>query len=455
MTTNSLYPIFLNLRDQRCLIVGGGEVAYNKTRQLLLSKAEVTLVSPRLDERFRSLIKNGTLHYRKRTFIPADVKGFFLVISATNDRLVNRLVYEEAIALGIPVNVADQPDLCTFFLSANHQTGDLKIAVSTNGTSPEFARLIRADLAEIYGAEYALALESLKEKRAVFQGEITDPKERRQALKKEAEEEFNSIPEPKWEAEKFEKGSVYLVGAGPGDPGLITVKALQAIRKADVILYDRLIDKRILKAANTTLLIPVSKQAGHHSFPQERINTLLVKYALENKVVVRLKGGDPFVFGRGGEEAEFLKEKGIPFYVIPGVTSGTAVPAYAGIPLTHREYGAKVIFVSGHGKRNTSDLSWLELAGNLDTTVVFMGLNTLPQLVEEMKKRNWPGTSPVAVISQGTLPDQTTIVSTLNDIVETSRKKGSKSPALIVIGPTVHLYEKLNWYHPGETYGTH
>ncbi|NOZ04189.1 MAG: uroporphyrinogen-III C-methyltransferase [FCB group bacterium] len=445
---NLLYPIFLDLRDRPCLVVGGGNVAFNKIKRLLSSRAKITLISPRLDERLRPLVKSGVLRHRERTFKRGDVNGFFLVIGATDDREVNRLVYEEAVALGIPVNITDQPALCTFFLGATHQTGELKIAVSTNGASPEFACCIRDDLAQTYGDEYARALDFLKEYRATVREKLNDRKERRRTLKQEARKQFAGIPKPVWETEKFKKGTVYLVGAGPGDPDLITVKALQAVRKADVIFYDRLIDKRILNEARTTLLFPVSKRAGHHSFPQDQINALLAEYASQKKMVVRLKGGDPFVFGRGGEEAEFLKEKGIPFQVIPGVTSGTAVPAYAGIPLTHRDYGSKVIFVSGHGKRNTRDLSWLELAGKLDTTVVFMGLNTLPQLVAEMKRRKWPGTSPIAVISEGTQPSQNTIVSTLDDVEAMCQKKGSKSPALIVIGPTVQLHKNLNWYHP-------
>ena len=447
---NILYPIFLDLRNRPCLVVGGGRVALDKTRRLLASRAEVTLISPRLDERLRSLLKNSALHYRKRTFRPGDVKGFALVISATDDRAVNRRVREEAVALGIPVNVSDQPDLCTFFLGATHQVGDLKIAVSTNGASPEFARCIRDDLAQTYGDEYAQALDFLKGNRTTIREKISDRKERRRILKREAQKRFAGIPKPAWERGTFEKGTVYLVGAGPGDPDLITVKALQAIRNADVILYDRLIDKRILQEAKTTRLLPVSKRGGYHSFPQDQINALLVEYASQKKVVVRLKGGDPFIFGRGGEEAEFLRKQGIPFRVIPGVTSGTAVPAYAGIPLTHRDYGSKVIFVSGHGKKSGRDFSWLDLAGKLDTTVVFMGLNTLSQLVDEMKRKNWPGTSPMAVISKGTQSGQKTIVSTVDNIVETCQKQGSETPALIVIGPTVRLHKELNWFHPGE-----
>lgn len=251
------------------------------------------------------------------------------------------------------------------------------------------------------------------------------------------------------------KGKVYLVGAGPGDPGLLTLRAKEVLEEADVIVYDYLAHPEILEFAKKAEKIYVGKTAGKHTLPQNEINQLLIDKAKAGKIVVRLKGGDPFIFGRGGEEAEELVKEGILFEVVPGVTSAIAVPAYAGIPLTHRAYASSVAFVTGHEdpKKTDSAIHWEKLTKGVDTLVFLMGVGRLPIIVEELLKHGRSPNTPVAIIRWGTLPEQETIIGTLNEIVDKAEKKGIRPPAIIVVGEVVRLREKLNWWEKKPLFG--
>ncbi|WP_078414142.1 uroporphyrinogen-III C-methyltransferase [Priestia abyssalis] len=252
-------------------------------------------------------------------------------------------------------------------------------------------------------------------------------------------------------------GKVYLVGAGPGDPDLITVKGLKCIQEADVILYDRLINDELLQYAKKEAdLIYCGKLPDYHTLKQETINSFLVRFAKKGKVVTRLKGGDPFVFGRGGEEAEVLANNDIPFEVVPGITSGIAAPAYAGIPVTHREHGASVAIVTGHRKGNEEDdIRWDHLAKGVDTLAIYMGVANLPYICERLMEHGKSGETPVALIHWGTYKEQRTITGTLNTIVDIVRKENIENPSMIIVGEVVKLREKLRWFEKvkqGESY---
>ena len=244
-------------------------------------------------------------------------------------------------------------------------------------------------------------------------------------------------------------GKVYLVGAGPGDPGLLTLKAKACLSRADVIIYDNLANRIFLKYADSDAeLIYVGKKGGHHTMRQKDINSLIVDRARNGHFVVRLKGGDPFIFGRGGEEALELIEAGIDFEIVPGITSAIAVPAYAGIPLTHRNYTSTVAFITGHEdpQKEKSDIAWDKLATGAGTLVFLMGVANLPRIVEKLMEHGRAPDTPVAVIRSGTVPEQKTIKGTLKDIVRLSRESGMSPPAIIVVGDVIHLREKLNWF---------
>lgn len=242
-------------------------------------------------------------------------------------------------------------------------------------------------------------------------------------------------------------GIVYLVGAGPGDPGLLTLRGMECLQKADMVVHDRLANPQLLAYAPQAELIDVGKQPDHHPVPQTRINTILVEQARQGKIVVRLKGGDPFVFGRGGEEAQALTEAGLPYEVVPGVTSAISVPAYAGIPVTQRGVACSVAFITGHcAGSKPLDINWRALAEGVDTLVFLMGVHSLPLIVESLVEAGCPPEKPIALIEQGTLPEQKVVAGTLADILEKAAE--IKPPAIIILGEVVNLHATLKWFKP-------
>jgi uroporphyrin-III C-methyltransferase / precorrin-2 dehydrogenase / sirohydrochlorin ferrochelatase len=456
-------PIFLNVRGQACLVVGGGDVAARKVEMLLKAQASVTVVAPELCSALATLSKAGKLTHIGATFSDAQVGGQRVVIAATDDEAVNRAVAEAAQRRNIPVNVVDRPELCSFIMPAIIDRSPVVVAVSSGGASPVLARLLRARLESLVPASYgrlATLVSAFRDKvkarfapgaeRRVFwervlQGAVAEmvyagrDEEARAALEKQLASPQGGIAQ----------GEVYLVGGGPGDPDLLTFRALRLMQQADVVVYDRLVSKQVLELVRRDAeKLYAGKERDNHAIPQEDINQLLVRLAKEGKRVLRLKGGDPFIFGRGGEEIETLAAEGIPFQVVPGITAASGCAAYSGIPLTHRDYSQAVVFVTGHLQDGTVNLNWKALAQPNQTVVFYMGLHGVPAICAGLTSHGMPASTPVALIQQGTTPNQRVYVSTLQYLPELVQKESIKAPTLIIVGDVVLLHEKLNWFLP-------
>jgi len=385
-----------------------------------------------------------------------------VAIAATSDDAVNRAVAAAARARRIPVNVVDQPALCSFILPSIIERAPLIVAVSSGGTSPVLARLLRARLESLipagYGRLAALAGAFRDRVKARFK-----PQERRRFWERvlqgpiaelvfsgrdvEAREALQATLEDTRLA--FSGGEVSLVGAGPGDPDLLTFRALRLMQQADVVVYDRLVSRPVLDLVRLEAeRIYAGKERAQHTLPQEDINHLLVRLAREGKRVVRLKGGDPFIFGRGGEEIETLAAEGIPFQVVPGITAAAGCASYAGIPLTHRDFAQSVVFVTGHLQNGSIDLNWAALAQPRQTIVFYMGLVGIEVLCRELSAHGLPAATPAALIQQGTTPQQRVLTGTLESLPAIVRRSGVKAPTLIIIGEVVTLRERLKWFEP-------
>jgi uroporphyrin-III C-methyltransferase/precorrin-2 dehydrogenase/sirohydrochlorin ferrochelatase len=459
------FPVFFDLKGQRVLVVGGGEVALRKVSLLQRSGALITVVAPDIAEelRERAAASAGALTLVARAFEPGDLEGARLVIVATSERVINRWIAQLADARHIPVNVVDDREASRFIVPAIVDRDPVLVAVSTGGTSPVLARRLRERL-EIFipkrFGELALWLRGLREagmerlrdtqeRRRFFETLIDGPAARRfiegdpQGAMGIAQQLLATTA-----AAPRSAGEVTLVGAGPGDPELLTLKALRALQDADVILHDRLVSPAILDLARRdATLIGVGKTAGCKSTSQQDINSLLVEHARTGKRVVRLKGGDPFIFGRGGEELETLVRAGIPFSVVPGITAALGVGAYTGIPLTHRDHAHSVTFVTGHADKDGREPDWRALGAPGATAVFYMGLARLRIIVQKLGEHGAPATLPAALIANGTLPNQRVVSATLGSIIGAAALAGLESPALLIIGEVVALHSTLAWFN--------
>jgi uroporphyrin-III C-methyltransferase/precorrin-2 dehydrogenase/sirohydrochlorin ferrochelatase len=453
----SFYPAFLDLRGRRCVVVGGGAVAEQKVTGLLDAEARVTVVSPNVSERIDALAADGTLLLRRRPYQAGDLDGAFLAIAATDDRAVNRRVWEEAQAGNIPINAVDDVPHCSFIAPSVHRQGSITVAVSTEGKSPAFAVRLRERVGRLLGPEHAALVDLLGDLRPEVLARVPDTRARtalwyrivdsdviefvRQGDLDGARRRTRELLD---DGDAPRQGIVYLVGAGPGDPGLITRKGLDILRRADVVLFDRLVHPDLLQEAPPGAeRVFVGKHARGRCTPQEQIHEILIARARLGRVVVRLKGGDPFVFGRGGEECEALRAAGIPFEVVPGITSAVAAPGAAGIPVTHRGYASAFAVVTGHECDGESDLDWDALA-RMPALVVLMGLRALPTIVERLTAGGMSPETPAAVVGNATLPDQRTVVGTLATITERVEDAGIEPPATLVVGEVVRLREVLD-----------
>jgi uroporphyrin-III C-methyltransferase/precorrin-2 dehydrogenase/sirohydrochlorin ferrochelatase len=454
-------PIFLNIRDRHCLVVGGGEVASRKVSLLHKAGARITVVSPEICPTLAQMAEAGEIAHRQRAYQHSDLENARLVIAATNDKALNRQVSEQADAERIPVNVVDQPPLCSFIVPSIIDRSPVVAAVSTGGASPVLARLIRARLETLIPAGYGRLAELANRFRDRVKSRFTNPSERRRFWEKVLESgvaervfsghmaEADTAMEQALDDEAGNStiGEVYLVGGGPGDPDLISFRALRLMQRADVVVYDRLVAHAVLEMTRKDAeRIYVGKERDHHAMRQEEINQLLVRLAKEGKRVVRLKGGDPFIFGRGGEEIDTLSEEGVPFQVVPAVTAASGCAAYAGIPLTHRDYAQSVTFVTGHLKDGTMNLNWSQLAQPSQTIVFYMGLLGLPVITEQLIAHGVSAEMPVALVQQGTTEHQRVFTGTLADIQQIVEREKPKPPTLIIVGEVVQLQEKLSWY---------
>lgn len=454
-------PIFIQIKQRPCLVVGGGSIAARKVALLRKAQADVTVVSPVLCEELQKLNNDGLIQHEKRVFEDSDLQSCVLVIAATNQRPINEHVSQLADKLRLPVNVVDNPDLCSFIMPSIIDRSPVVIAISTGGSSPVLARLIRTKLEGSIPAAYGHLAKLVEGFRDKVKTAFPNVESRRGFWEKILEGKVAELvftgheDEAKQELDKAIDagaknpelpGEVFLVGAGPGDPDLLTFRALRLMQQADVVVYDRLVSPAIMEMVRRDAeIVYVGKERDKHTMQQENINQLLVRLAKEGKRVLRLKGGDPFIFGRGGEEIELLAEQGVDFQVVPGITAANGCSSYAGIPLTHRDYAQSCVFVTGHLKDGSVDLNWKALAHPHQTVVFYMGLHGAPTLCKEMVAHGLPATTPVALIEQGTTPQQRVYIATLDTLLEVIASKDIKPPTLIIVGEVVTLHEKLSW----------
>ena len=461
--TMEFLPIFQDIRDKPCLVVGGGVTAARKVGSLLRAGAAVTVVAPDLVDSLNDLAGTGAIRHLVRRFESGDVEGNRLVIAATDDRGVNRKIAELAREHDIPVNVIDDPDACTFLLPSIVDRSPVVVAISTGKASPVLARLLRTRLESIIPAGYGRLGElcaryrdrvkerfsALPDRRRFWDRVLEGAVAERIFAGQFAEAEAVIERELAQDALESDMGEVYLVGAGPGDPDLLTFRALRLMQQADVVVYDRLVAEPILEMTRRDARrIYVGKQRNHHAMRQEEINQLLADLAKDGHRVLRLKGGDPFIFGRGGEEIDTLAAQGVPFQVVPGITAAAGCASYTGIPLTHRDYAQSVTFVTGHLKDGTMNLNWGALAQPSQTVVFYMGLAGLPIIVDQLIAHGVSTQMPIALIQQGTTHLQRVYSGTLETIVELVEADPPEPPTLIIVGEVVKLREKLSWFRP-------
>jgi uroporphyrin-III C-methyltransferase/precorrin-2 dehydrogenase/sirohydrochlorin ferrochelatase len=456
-----LLPIFLNIRGRKCVVVGGGEVAFRKATLLLRAGADLTLVAPSLSDELRKLCIADDCTITERKFEAADLSDAVLVVAATDDKDSNERVSVIASGLNIPVNVVDQPDLCSFIMPSIVDRSPIIVAISSGGTSPILTRKLKELNETMIPGRINKLAELLGSFRGRVKNEIGDFSQRIRFWESVLGSE---IPELVYNGQDDEArsaldnwltnpevdrvgGEVYLVGAGPGDPDLLTLRALRLMHKADVVLYDRLVSPEILlKLRPDAKKIYVGKRSADHAVPQETINEMLVRLAKEGSRVLRLKGGDPFIFGRGGEELESLAAAGIPFQIVPGITAASGCASYAGIPLTHRDYSQSVRFLTGHTKDGRVPLEWDILVKEQQTLVFYMGLAGLPFICDQLLKHGMSATMPVAIVQQGTTQTQKVVVGNLDRIADLAAEEELQAPTIIIIGEVVKLHQSLSWF---------
>ncbi|EGT4275114.1 siroheme synthase CysG [Cronobacter sakazakii] len=450
-------PIFCQLRHRACLLVGGGDVAERKARLLLEAGAALTVNALAFAPQFEAWAKQGMLRLVQGEFNASLLDDCWLAIAATDDDAVNNQVSEAAEARRIFCNVVDAPKQASFIMPSIIDRSPLMVAISSGGTSPVLARLLREKLEALLPqhlgkvAGYAGQLRrrvkqtfaSMSERRRFWEKFFVNDR-LAQSLANDDEQAVNRITETLLSEPLDDRGEVVLVGAGPGDPGLLTLKGLQQIQQADIVVYDRLVSDEIMNLVRRDAdRVFVGKRAGYHCVPQEEINQILLREALRGKRVVRLKGGDPFIFGRGGEELETLCDAGIPFSVVPGITAASGCSAYAGLPLTHRDYAQSVRLITGHLK-NGGEFDWHNLAAEKQTLVFYMGLNQAAAIQEKLIEHGMDPQMPVALVENGTSVKQRVVAGVLTELGALAQRV--ESPSLIIVGRVVALRDKLNWF---------
>ena len=482
----TFYPVFLDLRGRRAVVIGGGAIAEQKVLGLLAAGAHVTVVSPETTPRLRELADAGGIELRRRPYRWGDLAGAWLAIAGTDDRAANARVWAEAEREGVLLNAVDDLDHCSFIAPAVHREGDVTVAVSTAGKSPALAARLRDRAARLVGPAEARLCELLGELRTEVAARVPEARARTalwyrivdsdliefvrggdmEGARRRIEElvtqprdlprlkpgpdttlPLRAVPQRAHSSEwEYGRGVVYLVGAGPGDPGLITAKGLELLRSADVVVYDRLVAPSLVSQAPPEaerVFVGKRPHGGEADLIQDEINALLIDRARRGLTVVRLKGGDPFVFGRGAEECEALHAAGVPFHVVPGVTSAIAVPAAAGIPVTHRRLASAFAVVTGHECDGVSHLDWEALA-RVPTLVVLMGLSALREITARLLEQGADPDTPAAVIASGTLPAQRTVVGTLATLATRVEEEGLEPPATVVVGEVVRVRALLS-----------
>lgn len=450
-------PIFCKLTHRDCLLVGGGEVAERKARLLLDAGANIVVNSPTFTQQFHCWAEQQQLTLITSDFDAQHLDNKWLIIAATDDDNVNQKVSDEAEKRRIFCNVVDSPKDASFIMPSIIDRSPIIVAVSSGGKAPVLARLLREKLEALLPqhlgklANYAGYLRqkvktiysSMTERRRFWEKLFVHDR-LAQALANNDSDQVDSLTN-KLFAEPIEnRGEVVLVGAGPGDAGLLTIKGLQQIQQADIIVYDRLVSDEIMNLTRRDAeRVFVGKRAGFHCVPQEQINQILLEQAQKGKRVVRLKGGDPFIFGRGGEELETLYDANIPFSVVPGITAASGCSAYSGIPLTHRDYAQSIRLITGHVK-DDGQIDWKSLAAEKQTLVFYMGLSQAESIRLNLINHGMDSHTPAAIIEEGSTTKQKVITGTLDNLHELALQ--ARSPSLIIIGAVVALRDKLNWF---------
>lgn len=475
------YPVLLDLAGRFCVVVGGGAIAEGKVGPLVAAGARVTVIAPALSPGLAAQHRAGRFAHVARAYQRGDLAGAFLVIGATDSPDVNHAVHAEATSIGALINVVDDVPYCGFILPSILRRGDLTVAVSSAGHAPALAVRVRERLARELGDEYGRFLELAAELRAPLARAVPDLQQRKTiwyrlvdsdvlALLRAGKEarargriaDITGIPsevgcDGATDADTSTphslasvvpsrlrgEGAVYLVGAGPGDPRLITARGLELLRRADVIVYDRLVSPALLEEVPADAeLVYVGKAPGGPCMPQDGINALLVHEARLGKTVVRLKGGDPYVFGRGAEEALACVEAGVSVEVIPGVSSVLGATASAGIPVTARGHAGGFAVITAHRAEEGDGHDWAALA-RMETLVVLMGVERLPHVVARLLAHGRAADTPAAIVEDGTLPTERVLVSTLGRLAEAAEAAAVRPPALVVIGEVVRLRQSL------------
>ena len=454
-------PIFINVRQNPCLVIGGGDIALRKINLLIKAQAKVDCLSPLFCEGITNLSQSGDVNLIQKRFESDDIKDYAIIIASTDDSSVNALISKSAKKARIPVNVVDSPELSSFIMPSIVDRSPVIIAVSSAGRAPVLARIIRAKLETVIPSAYGVLAEIAGEYRQKVKDRFSKIKDRRafwesifsgviaeKVFSGRINEAKDDIDKQLKRASEIEIGEVYLVGAGPGDPDLLTFKALRLIQQADVVLYDRLVSKGVMELVRRdSELIYVGKKGGsQESTRQIDINDQLVELAKSGKRVCRLKGGDPFIFGRGGEEIESLSEHGIPFQVVPGITAASGCSSYAGIPLTHRDYSQSCRFVTAHLKNGTTNLPWDEFVIDQQTIVFYMALSGANYICQKLMEHGMDKDMPIAIIEKGTMPEQKVYISSLTKLPDLLATEDIHAPTLMIVGEVVKLNEKLNWY---------
>ena len=460
----SYLPLFIETTGKKCLIVGGGKVASRKLIPILKSKMKVTLISPEVIEEIElNFQKNKNLKIIKRKFEPEDIEGQFLIIAATNEKTTNQKIAKLSKDNNILVNMAEDSLSGNTLIPSVVDRDPIKIAVSSGAASPILTRLVKTKLETVIPYSFGKLADIMMEYRDVVKKNFLKISDRRKfwevfldgpvsemVLSGHIDKAKKALDESLKENKFLEKtGEVYLVGAGPGDPELLSFKALRLMQKADIVIYDRLVSRPIMNLIRQDAeKIYVGKQRADHAMPQENINQLLARLALEGKKVLRLKGGDPFIFGRGGEEIESLIKDDIPFQIVPGITAASGCASYAGIPLTHRDYSQACIFVTGHLRDGTVNLNWEMLAHEKQTLIFYMGMHGSKIICEELIKHGLSDETPAALIVKGTTEDQEVIIGNLKNMPEIIMDRKIVPPTLLIIGDVVKLHNKLKWFNP-------
>ncbi len=457
------FPIFLTLKNRLCLVVGGGSVATRKVDNLLNSGAKIKLVSPKISDDLQQKVDAKLINYTAKSFEASDLENCFIVFAATDKTAVNAQIASLADSKNIPVNVADNSELCSFIVPSVLDRSPVTIAVSTGGASPVLARQLRMKLETMIPAACGRLAAITEEYRAKVKAHFPTQEQRKKFWESALKGSFAELVYAGQDSaarkllddtliageEKNPMGEVYLVGAGPGDPDLLTFKAVRLMQQADVIVYDRLVSQPILAMANKNAeRFYVGKEKDNHAVPQDKINDLLVELAIQGKRVLRLKGGDPFIFGRGGEEIETLAENNVPFQVVPGITAAAGCASYSGIPLTHRDFAQSVTFATGHLKDGSINLNWEQLVQPNHTIVFYMGLTGIRVISEQLQAHGLSADTPAALVEQGTTRNQRVHIGTVGNLPQLVKETGVRAPTLTIIGNVVQLHEKLAWYVP-------